>query len=95
MIAQIHLPKNVKGKMPVIIFQHGSNRDGMKFKKWGGKTDEMGGRLAKRGVEEGYAVAVLDSFYKKGIKYAEIFDKELYILPILIKKNEIFIFNNK
>ena len=33
-------------------------------------------------------------FYKKGIKYAEIFDKELYILPILIKKNEIFIFNN-
>ena len=33
-------------------------------------------------------------FYKKGIKYAEIFDKELYFLPILIKKNEIFIFNN-
>ena len=28
----------------------------------------MGGRLAKRGVEEGYAVAVLDAFYKKGIK---------------------------
>ena len=52
-IAQIHFPKNINGKLPVIIFQHGSNRDGMKFKKWGGKTDEMGGRLAKRGVEEG------------------------------------------
>ena len=25
-------------------------------------------------------------FYKKGISYSEILDKELYILPILIKK---------
>ena len=33
-------------------------------------------------------------FYKKGISYSEISDKEFYILPILIKKNEIFIFNN-
>ena len=35
-----------------------------------------------------------DLFYKKGISYSEILDKELYILPILIKNNEIFIFNN-
>jgi hypothetical protein len=35
-----------------------------------------------------------DLFYKRGILYSEIFDKELYILPILIKENEIFIFNN-
>ncbi len=33
-------------------------------------------------------------FYEKGILYSEISDKELYILPILIKNNEIFIFNN-
>ena len=33
-------------------------------------------------------------FYKRGISYSEILDKELYILPILIKKDEIFIFNN-
>ncbi len=33
-------------------------------------------------------------FYERGILYSEISDKELYILPILIKKNEIFIFNN-
>ena len=33
-------------------------------------------------------------FYEKGISYSEIDDKELYTLPILIKKNEIFIFNN-
>ena len=34
-----------------------------------------------------------DLFYKRGISYAEILDKELYILPVLIKKEEIFIFN--
>ncbi len=33
-------------------------------------------------------------FYKKGISYSEISDKELYILPILIRDSEIFIFNN-
>ncbi len=33
-------------------------------------------------------------FFKRGISYSEITDKELYVLPILIKKNEIFIFNN-
>ena len=40
----------------------------MKFKKWGGKTDEMGKRIAKRGTEEGYAVVLIDAFYKKGVK---------------------------
>ena len=33
-------------------------------------------------------------FMKRGISYSEILDKELYILPILIKKDKIFIFNN-
>ena len=36
-----------------------------------------------------------DLFYKKGISYSEISDKEFYILPILIKDNEIYVFNNK
>ena len=35
-----------------------------------------------------------DLFYKKGILYSEISNNELYVLPILIKENEIFIFNN-
>jgi len=35
-----------------------------------------------------------DLFYKRGILYSEISDKELYVLPILVKENEIFIFNN-
>tara|TARA_Y200000002_G_scaffold206552_1_gene170384 strand:+ start:2135 stop:3169 length:1035 start_codon:yes stop_codon:yes gene_type:complete len=35
-----------------------------------------------------------DLFYKRGISYSEISDKELYILPIYIQDNEIYIFNN-
>ena len=35
-----------------------------------------------------------DLFYKRGILYSEISDKELYVLPILVKEKEIFIFNN-
>ena len=33
-------------------------------------------------------------FFKRAISYSEISDKELYILPVLIKNNEVFIFNN-
>ena len=47
-VAQIHFPKNFSGKLPVIIHQHGSSRDGMKFKKWGGKTDEWGKFIKKK-----------------------------------------------
>ena len=67
-IAQIHFPKNTNGKLPVIIFQHGSSRDGMKFKKWGGRTDEWGKRLVKEGLKRGYAVAVIDAFYNRKLK---------------------------
>ena len=35
-----------------------------------------------------------DLFYERRILYSEIPDKELYILPILIKNDEIFIYNN-
>ena len=44
-LAQIHFPSNIKERLPIIIHQHGSTRDGLKFKKWGGKTDEWGKRL--------------------------------------------------
>ena len=33
-------------------------------------------------------------FYKKGILYSEISNKEIYLLPILIKKDQIYIYNN-
>ena len=41
--------------------------DGIKFEAWGGKTDEWGTRLIKAGLKRGYAVAVVDAFYKRGI----------------------------
>ena len=35
-----------------------------------------------------------DLFYKKGISYSEIIDKELFILPVLVQDDKIHIFNN-
>ena len=35
-----------------------------------------------------------DLFYKKGISYSDIRDKEFYVLPIFSKNNEFFIFSN-
>ena len=35
-----------------------------------------------------------DLFYKKGVSYSVIIDKEFYILPITLKNDEIFIFSN-
>tara|TARA_B100000989_G_scaffold205426_1_gene155579 strand:- start:36 stop:1079 length:1044 start_codon:yes stop_codon:yes gene_type:complete len=35
-----------------------------------------------------------DLFFNKGISYSEILDKELYVLPILLENNEIYIFYN-
>ena len=33
-------------------------------------------------------------FYNRGILYSDIIDKDFYILPILLKQNEIYIFSN-
>ena len=35
-----------------------------------------------------------DLFYKRGILYSDILDKELYVLPVLITNKDIYIFNN-
>ena len=35
-----------------------------------------------------------DLFYEKGISYSDISDKDFYILPILLRENEIFVFSN-
>ena len=67
-LAQIHFPSNIKERLPIIIHQHGSTRDGFKFKKWGGKTDEWGKRLIDKATERGYAVALLDTFYKRKLE---------------------------
>jgi len=33
-------------------------------------------------------------FFKRGLSYSEVSDKELYFLPILIKNDEVYVFNN-
>ena len=79
-LAQIYFPKNNNKKLSVIIHQHGSTRDGLKFKKWGGKTDEWGKRLIDKGTERGYVVALLDTFYKRELKPT---DKEKFPNAVL------------
>ncbi|MBD1168806.1 UBX domain protein [Pelagibacterales bacterium SAG-MED06] len=79
-LAQIHFPKNNNKKLSVIIHQHGSTRDGLKFKKWGGKTDEWGKRLIDKATERGYVVALLDTFYKRELNPT---DKEKFPNAVL------------
>ena len=82
-LAQIHFPKDSNKKLPLIIHQHGSTRDGLKFNEWGGKTDEWGKRLVKKALERGYAIALLDSFYKRKLKPT---DKEKFPNAVFISQ---------
>ena len=79
-LAQIYFPKNNNKKLPLIIHQHGSTRDGLDFKEWGGNSDEWGKRLVKKALERGYAVALLDTFYKRKLKPT---DKEKFPNSVL------------
>ena len=64
----LSLPKDSsKQPFPLIITQHGSERK-IKFPKGDGKTDEYSYRLLKKGITEGYAVALIDAFFKKNLK---------------------------
>ena len=65
-LVEISLPKEIKGKLPVIITQHGSTRDGKKIKD--GAIDEYSKRIIEEGTKQGFAVAAIDAFYKKEIK---------------------------
>ena len=67
-LAQIHFPKLLNAKFPLIIHQHGSTRDGVEFEAWGGATDEWGKRIVEAGLDRGYAVALIDAFFDRGIK---------------------------
>lgn len=66
--AELHFPKNGTGKLPLIITQHGSTRDGGRILNGQGRTDELSARLVKQGTDAGFAVAVLDAFEGTGIR---------------------------
>ena len=63
-VVELILPEG-SGPFPVIISQHGSERDGKKFGE--GATDEYSTRLVKKAAENGFAVVILDAFYKKNL----------------------------
>jgi hypothetical protein len=62
-LVEISLPKDIEGKLPVIITQHGSTRDGKKIED--GAIDEYSKRVIEEGIKQGFAVAAIDAFYKK------------------------------
>ena len=61
--AEINFPKQQLDQYPVIVVQHGSSRNGYKFKSEGGKSDEFSKNIVKKGLENGYVVVVPDMFY--------------------------------
>ena len=65
-LVEISLPKDIKGKLPVIITQHGSTRDGKKIED--GSIDEYSKRIIEEGIKQGFAVAAIDAFYKKKLR---------------------------
>jgi dienelactone hydrolase len=63
---EMTIPDGV-GPFPVIISQHGSERDGREFKGSDAATDEYSKRLVDKATQEGFAVIALDAFYKKNL----------------------------
>ena len=64
----LNIPIKKKGPFPVIISQHGSNRDGLVFKGGLGRTDEFTTRLIKKGTQMGFAVVAIDAFFSTNLE---------------------------
>ena len=66
--AFLSIPKVMVSPVPLIITQHGSSRDGIRFPNSTGKTDEFSSRIIKTGIDRGFAVVAIDAFYKTDLK---------------------------
>ncbi len=90
-IALIVTPEKSQGPFPVIISQHGSSRDGMRFPGGDGCTDEYSTRLIREGVKRGFAVVAIDAFHKTKLqpnqkgKFPDAFQYALDLKEILVK----------
>jgi dienelactone hydrolase len=60
--------KPIKKPIPLVILQHGSTRDAGKVFNSIVETDEHQKQLANAALDSGFAVAVIDAFYKKQLK---------------------------
>ena len=66
---EIIMPSNpVRTPIPLIITQHGSSRDAGNLSQSIVQTDEYSMRLVKIANENGFAIAVIDAFFNKGLK---------------------------
>ena len=57
--------KPIKNPIPLIILQHGSVRDAGHVSDGIVKTDVQMKNLAQSSLKNGFAVAIIDAFYKK------------------------------
>jgi dienelactone hydrolase len=60
--------KPIKKPIPLIILQHGSTRDAGRVFNSIVETDEHQKQLANAALDSGFAVALIDAFYKKQLK---------------------------
>ena len=60
--------KPIKKPIPLIILQHGSTQDAGTVFNSIVKTDEHQKQLANASLDSGFAVAIIDAFYKKQLK---------------------------
>lgn len=60
--------KRIKTPVPLVILQHGSTQDASDIFGGSVDTDVHQYRLAKFALQNGFAVAVVDAFYKKGLR---------------------------
>ena len=98
-VAMIATPLGSKDKLPLIVTQHGSNRDGVIFPGGKGRTDEYSSRLMREGTKRGFAVAALDAFYETSLNpqdKGKFPDAHNYALDLkhILAKDQRFDLNN-
>ena len=69
MPVEIIIPDNpIKKPIPLIILQHGSTRDAGNISNGIVQTDVQMKKLSEAALNNGFAVAIIDAFYKKNVK---------------------------
>ena len=66
---ELIIPDNsIKKPIPLIILQHGSTRDAGNISNGIVQTDVQMKKLSEAALNNGFAVAIIDAFYKKNVK---------------------------
>ena len=66
---ELIFPENpIKKPIPLIILQHGSTRDAGNISNGIVQTDVQMKKLSEAALNNGFAVAIIDAFYKKNVK---------------------------